>query len=116
MLSSSLVLPSTVDLSKSEMAARKMTDLTQSKQWIHFFRSERCPPTSNNLLSSKEDYVRDGILYRRFQDGRYHTLRKAEQTKETETHLKLRFLKEKCTSTIPVVLTRVRRISCSVGW
>jgi hypothetical protein len=32
------------------------------------------------------------------------------------THLKLRFLKEKWTSTMPVVLTRVRRISCSVGW
>ena len=32
------------------------------------------------------------------------------------THLKLRFLKEKWTSTIPVVLTLVRRISCSVGW
>lgn len=32
------------------------------------------------------------------------------------THLKLRFLNEKCTSTIPVVLTLVRRMSCSVGW
>lgn len=34
----------------------------------------------------------------------------------SRTYLKLRFLNEKCTSTIPVVLTRVRRISCSVGW
>jgi hypothetical protein len=47
------------------MATQKMMAVTSSKQWIHFFRSERCPPTSNNLLSSKEDYVRDGILYRR---------------------------------------------------
>lgn len=32
------------------------------------------------------------------------------------TYLKLRFLNEKCTSTIPVVFTRVLRMSCSVGW
>lgn len=32
------------------------------------------------------------------------------------THLKFRFLNEKCTSTIPVVFTLVRSISCSVGW
>lgn len=32
------------------------------------------------------------------------------------TYLKFRFLKEKCTSTMPVVLTRVLRMSCSVGW
>jgi len=31
------------------------------------------------------------------------------------THLKLRFLKLKWTSTIPVVLTLVRKMSCSVG-
>lgn len=31
------------------------------------------------------------------------------------TYLKLRFLKEKWTSTMPVVLTRVLKISCSVG-
>ena len=34
----------------------------------------------------------------------------------TSTYLKFRFLKEKWTSTIPVVLTRVLKMSCSVGW
>jgi len=32
------------------------------------------------------------------------------------TYLKFRFLNEKWTSTIPVVLTLVRKMSCSVGW
>ena len=35
---------------------------------------------------------------------------------DTSTYLKFRFLKEKWTSTIPVVLTRVLKMSCSVGW
>lgn len=39
-----------------------------------------------------------------------------EDDATSDTHLKLRFLNEKWTSTMPVVLTRVRRISCSVGW
>ncbi len=64
--------------SYSDIATQKIMAVTSSKQWIHFFRSDRCPPTSNSL--------------------------------------KLRFLKEKWTSTIPVVFTRVRRMSCSVGW
>merc|ERR1712001_291484 len=34
----------------------------------------------------------------------------------TSNSLKLRFLNEKWTSTIPVVLTLVLRMSCSVGW
>lgn len=29
-----------------------MIAVTSSKQWIHFFRSERCPPTSNNLKNT----------------------------------------------------------------
>jgi hypothetical protein len=33
--------------SYSDSAAQKMIDVTFSKQWIHFLRSERCPPTSN---------------------------------------------------------------------
>ena len=35
--------------SYSDMATQKMIAVTSSKQWIHFFRSERWPPTSNNL-------------------------------------------------------------------
>ena len=64
--------------SYSDMATQKMMAVTSSKQWIHFFRSDLCPPTSKSL--------------------------------------KLRFLKEKCTSTMPVVFTLVLRMSCSVGW
>lgn len=33
--------------SYSEMATRKRMVVTFSKQWIHFFRSDRWPPTSN---------------------------------------------------------------------
>ena len=35
--------------SYSLMATQKMMAVTSSKQWIHFLRSDRCPPTSNNL-------------------------------------------------------------------
>ena len=35
--------------SYSDMATQKMIAVTSSKQWIHFFLSDRCPPTSNNL-------------------------------------------------------------------
>lgn len=35
-------------------ATQKMMDVTDSKQWIHFFRSERWPPTSNILVIIKE--------------------------------------------------------------
>lgn len=35
--------------SYSERATQKMIEVTASKQWIHFLRSERCPPTSNML-------------------------------------------------------------------
>lgn len=38
-----------------------------------------------------------------------------KKTKKMITYLKFKFLNEKCTSTIPVVLTRVRKMSCSVG-
>lgn len=30
-----------------------MIDVTDSKQWIHFFRSDRCPPTSNMLHANE---------------------------------------------------------------
>ena len=37
--------------SYSLIATQKMIAVTSSKQWIHFFRSDRWPPTSNNLQS-----------------------------------------------------------------
>lgn len=30
--------------------------VTSSKQWIHFLRSDRCPPTSNNLQGVTSNY------------------------------------------------------------
>lgn len=35
--------------SYSDMATQKMMAVTSSKQWIHFFRSDLCPPTSKSL-------------------------------------------------------------------
>lgn len=37
------------DWSYSDMATRNTMAVTFSKQWIHFFRSLRWPPTSNSL-------------------------------------------------------------------
>lgn len=42
--------------SYSEMATKNRIVVTFSKQWIHFFRSDRCPPTSNIR------YVRSPII------------------------------------------------------
>lgn len=36
--------------SYSDIATQNMIAVTSSKQWIHFFRSDRWPPTSNNLM------------------------------------------------------------------
>ena len=35
--------------SYSLIATQNIMAVTSSKQWIHFFRSDLCPPTSNNL-------------------------------------------------------------------
>jgi hypothetical protein len=35
--------------SYSDMATQNIIAVTSSKQWIHFFLSDRWPPTSNNL-------------------------------------------------------------------
>ena len=64
--------------SYSDIATQNMMAVTSSKQWIHFFLSDRWPATSNTL--------------------------------------KFKFLNEKWTWATPVVLTRVLKISCSVGW
>lgn len=83
----------------------KMMQVTPSKQWIHFFRSERCPPTSNILGRTRE--------------GQHPpTPCPAPGTSPhwgPGPHLKLRSLKENWVSMMPVVLTRERSTSCSVG-
>ncbi|TNN71346.1 hypothetical protein EYF80_018424 [Liparis tanakae] len=59
------------------ISTQKMIAVTPSKQWIHFFLSERCPPTS--------------------------------------TILKVSSLKVNLFSTMPVVMSRDRRMSSTVG-
>lgn len=44
---------STSTMSYALRAAMKMIQVTPSKQWIHFFLSERWPPTSNILQTTK---------------------------------------------------------------
>ena len=39
--------------SYSDMATQKMMAVTSSKQWIHFLRSDRWPPTSKSLKRKK---------------------------------------------------------------
>ena len=77
------------------MATQNIMAVTSSKQWIHFFLSDLWPPTSNNL---ENDFIEKALIF------------------PLCAYLKLRFLNEKWTSTIPVVLTLVLRMSCSVGW
>ena len=68
---------STSTRSYSDSATKKMIEVTSSKQWIHFLRSDRWPPTSNTR--------------------------------------KLRSFTLKLISTMPVVLTLERRMSCVEG-
>lgn len=42
-------------ISYSLKATQKMIAVTPSKQWIHFFLSDRCPPTSN-ILEKNENF------------------------------------------------------------
>ena len=45
-------LSSSSTWSYSDSATQKMMLVTASKQWIHFLRSERCPPTSKRWMES----------------------------------------------------------------
>ena len=82
---------------------QKTIAVTPSKQWIHFFLSDLCPPTSTILQNIQH----------------YHFLQNywasATILLHACTYRKLRFLWEKFVSTIPVVFTRVLKTSCSVG-
>ena len=40
--------------SYAERATQKTMAVTPSKQWIHFFLSDRCPPTSNILTNQSQ--------------------------------------------------------------
>ena len=42
--------------SYSLIATQNIIAVTSSKQWIHFLRSDLCPPTSNNLKTNNTYY------------------------------------------------------------
>lgn len=48
--------------SYSLSATQKMMLVTASKQWIHFFLSDRCPPTSNILIDRSQLGAKDWTL------------------------------------------------------
>ena len=50
--------------SYSLIATQKIIAVTSSKQWIHFFRSDLWPPTSNNL--ERETINCSGVLWAKF--------------------------------------------------
>ena len=53
---------STSTWSYSLKATKNMMDVTFSKQWIHFRRSDRCPPTST-ILKLYDDFVKTLSLW-----------------------------------------------------
>lgn len=95
----SKVMNDIVDLtwSYSDIATQNIMAVTSSKQCIHFFLSERCPPTSK-LNVGNNDYTLDKNITSRKCIFLYNS-------QNITYSLKLRFLNEKWTSTIPVVLT-----------
>ncbi len=116
---------STSTMSYALRAAMKMIQVTPSKQWIHFFLSERWPPTSNICrtrrsvylaLVSIQAYLIQFFWLEFWDDGhglftschRYHW----EGWRCTWSGGPW---KENWVSMIPVVFTLDRRTSCSVG-
>ena len=59
------LLSSSSTWSYSLSATQKMMDVTFSKQWIHFLRSLRWPPTSN-MLSREKDVSASALSPLRF--------------------------------------------------
>lgn len=93
-------------------ATQKIMAVTSSKQWIHFFLSDLCPPTSNSLQESASQCGNVGEIPRA--ESKTDCIRAMEPL--PVFYLKWRFLNVKWVSTIPVVFTRVLKMSCSVGW
>lgn len=81
-----------------DSATQKMMAVTPSKQWIHFLRSERWPPTSKSLKA-----IGFGLELFEF------------AMSWRETYLKCNCLQLKWVSMMPVVFTLVRNTSCCVG-
>lgn len=69
--------------SYSESATRKMIEVTFSKQWIHFRRSDRWPPTSTILqVESRFKFPPKQICYRDSQVKYTYRRQKKRKLKE----------------------------------
>ena len=80
---------------------------TISKNWVEKLRS-----ATKRLMVVRQRWVMVGFIQPKVQ-------LKAQRSSDLVLifpYLKLRFLNEKCTSTMPVVFTLVRRMSWVVGW
>lgn len=100
---------STSTMSYALRAPQKMIQVTPSKQWIHFFLSDLWPPTSNILFTTESwKKVSWAVTSCSFSPG-------SDIQDPPATYLKCSSLQENCSSMIPVVLTRDRSTSCSVG-
>lgn len=113
--------------SYSLSATQKMIDVTASKQWIHFFRSDRCPPTSN-MLSRVEEIIRNRlalILWSRTVRAKKRMSvpqrKKIQRTVYWAVPYWTSFLK--CLSSLIVPVTHLVRLVCSrqrlsygLGW
>ncbi len=116
---------STSTMSYALRAAMKMIQVTPSKQWIHFFLSERWPPTSNILQNTKisllalvsiQAYLIQFFWLEFWDDGHWFVyFMPSLSLRRLKVYLKWRSLKENWVSMIPVVFTLDRRTSCSVG-
>lgn len=110
---------STSTMSYALSAPQKMMQVTPSKQWIHFFLSDLWPPTSNILVIKKSQSSQPlGIKTQSISAclclvnvNKCHKFAICTVV----TNLKCNSLQENCSSMIPVVLTRDRSTSCSVG-
>lgn len=130
---------STSTWSYSERATKNMIDVTFSKQCIHFRRSDLWPPTSTILkffqkisnyftnLSCQIIYCSqicfkeilawlEILLFQTFKVyHNFNRLIKWGSNDRRSNHLNIICSRSKGYSIIPVVGTRTRRISCSVG-
>lgn len=104
---------STSTMSYALRAPQKMMQVTPSKQWIHFFLSDLWPPTSNILFTTNS--VRQHLLGTTVLEDIVYSRVRLLFRAPSVSYLKCNSLQENCSSMIPVVLTRDRSTSCSVG-
>lgn len=97
-------------------ATQKMMDVTDSKQWIHFLRSDLCPPTSNILYGTKSKISCEPLFSRfyRLPDRPWSILIHPVPCL-AQTYCIFNCPIVKRVSMIPVVFWRARKTSWTVG-